>query len=376
MKIFRKMPLFILIVVFAAAFSVADLLTPDRNFSESENRYLAGPPAVTLPTIINGSFSEGYETYISDQFLFREGFITLKSAFETALMKTENNDIIYGRNGNLFPKFSKFESRVLQANLAAIDKFAAAMKAPVAVMILPSKYHPLIDTVPLGFPFVDQSYFISGINGYLSVNADVVNAKDILTVNSSRYIYYRTDHHWTNYGAWLAYQQFASVAGFAPFEYDSRPMISVEGFLGTSYSKSHRLGTKPDVITYYDFEIESLIADGVEYSTLYDFEQFGKRDKYAGFIHGNNGLTVIQSEYSDSKLGAILVIKDSFANSLIPLLTEHYNTIYAIDPRFYNYAEGYSQFAEMDLDQVLIAYSFETLAAPSSINFIALDFED
>ena len=376
MKSIAKMPLFLLIVTFVAAFSLADILTPDGIYSESENRYLQKMPRATMQSVINGEFSSSYETYISDQFLLREGWITMKSASETMLLKTENNDIVYGRNGYMFPKFSKFNNRVLQNNLASIDKFAAEMKAPVAVMILPSKYHPLIDEVPAGFPFVNQNYYITEINGYLSTNADIVNAKDILTINSQRYIYYRTDHHWTNYGAWLAYCQLASVAGFTPFEYESRHMLTVDRFYGTNYSKCHKIGTKADSITYYDFGIQSLIADDEEYDSLYSLEQFGKRDKYAAFIQGNNGLTIIESEYSDEKLGSILIIKDSFANSLIPLLTEHYNKLYVIDPRFYNYQNGYGQFADMDFDQVLIAYSFETIVAPSSINYLSLDFED
>jgi len=375
MKLIKKMPLFVLIFVFVLAFSIADILTPDVAYSESENRYLQKFPAATQQSVVNGEFSLGYETYISDQFLFREGWITMKSASEAALLKTENNDIVYGRNGYLFPKFSKFDNRILQGNLAAIDKFAAAMKAPVAVMILPSKYHPLIDEVPVGFPFVNQSFYITEINGYLSTNADIVNAKDILAVNSQRYIYYRTDHHWTNYGAWLAYCQLATVAGFTPFEYESRQMLTVDGFYGTSFSKCHKIGTKADSISYYDFKIKSLTADDVEYDSLYSLEQFEKRDKYAAFIQGNNGLTIIESEYSDEKLGSILVIKDSFANSLIPLLTENYNVIYAIDPRFYNFQNGYSQFADMDFSQVLIAYGFETLVAQSSINYLGLDFD-
>ena len=377
MRTLAKMPLFILIIVFAAGFSIAGLLLPDRFFSELENKYLEQFPAVTTRTVIDGDFAERYEVYIGDQFLLRDVWIRLKSVSEAALMKTENNDIVYGKDGYLFSKFYAFDTRALQRNLAAIDTFAAAVKAPVAVMIVPSKYSPLIVNLPGGLPFVDQDYFIAEVNNYLSANADIVNTKDILAVNNHRYIYYRTDHHWTTYGAWLAYFQFAPIAGFTPFEYESRPILAAsDSFLGTNYSKSHRIFPKPDTISYYDFSIQSLTADGREYDSLYDIEQFDKRDKYAAFIQGNNGLTVIESEQSPDKQAAILVIKDSFSNSLIPLLTEHYNTIYAIDPRFYNHQLGYKQFADMEFDQVLIAYSFETIAAPSNINFLMLDFMD
>ena len=375
MKGFKKYPAFIIIIAIICGLTSGSLLTPDRVFSETENKYLARFPVTTLQTVENGEFSRGYDNYSADQFIFRDGWIYLKAFCEAMLLKTENDDIVYGRDGYLFPKFYSFDSKALQRNLASIDRFLAAMKAPSAVMILPSKYYPLVDYLPLGYPFVDQNYYISEINDYLSANGSIVKAKDILAINSHQYIYYRTDHHWTNYGAYLAYTQFAQVAGFIPFEYDSLPIRKAsDTFLGTNYTKSHRISPIPDTIEYYDLAIESITIDGTEYDSLYDMEQFTKQDKYAAFIRGNNGLTVIHSIQSEDKLGSILIIKDSFANSLIPLLTEHYNTIYAIDPRFYNFQQGYAQYAEMDFDQVLILYSFETLAAPSNINYISLDF--
>ena len=376
MKSFKKYPLFIIIISFIVIFSITDLLTPDRVFSETENKYLSKFPVTTLNTITSGEFTKGYENYTTDQFLFRDEFILSKSFLEMLQLKTENNDVVYGKDGYLFPKFYTFDSKVLQKNLASIDKFVASMKAPAVVMILPSKYYPLVDYLPNGYPFVDQNYYISEINDYLSMNATIINAKDILAINSSRYIYYRTDHHWTNYGAYLAYSQFATVTGLVPFEYDSRPIRKVSGeFLGTNYTKSHKVLPIADTIEYFDFDIESITIDGVQYTSLYDMEQFTKQDKYAAFIRGNNGLTVIESKKSNDKLDSILIIKDSFANSLIPLLTEHYNTIYAVDPRFYSYQQGYSQFADMNFDQVLIIYSFETLSVPNNINYISMDFE-
>lgn len=376
MKLFRKSPITIIILTLILLITIIGLVTKDQVFSETENKYLAKFPVVTVSTVTGGEFTRGYENYISDQFLFRDKWIYLKAFCEELLLKTENNDIVYGKDGYLFPKFYTFDSKALQRNLASLDKFSASMTAPVAIMILPSKYYPLVDYLPPGYPFIDQNYYISSINDYLSANSTIVDAKDILSINSQDYIYYRTDHHWTNYGAYLAYTQLASVIGFTPFEYDQRQVRRVsDQFLGTNYTKSHKVLPLFDYIEYFDFSIENLNVDGTDYDTLYDMEQFTKRDKYAAFIHGNNGLTIVESQYSEDKFDSILIIKDSFANSLIPLLTEHYNTIYAIDPRFYNFQQGYAQYADMHFDQVLIIYSFETLVAPNNINYISLDFD-
>ncbi len=374
MKILKTAPLFLLIFVFLIGFSLIDAFTPERSFSELENKKLNTFPAFSYQTLVSGDFAKNYETYITDQFLFRDSWVSMKSASEMLLLKTENNDIVYGKDGYLFPKFYDFDPEVLRNNLSSIDTFSAAMKAPVAVMVVPSKYYPLVDYVPKGLPFVDQGYYITEINEYLSKNATIINAKDILTINNDDYIYYRTDHHWTTLGAWYAYSQFAPFSGFMPFEYGSRPLFSIDDFLGTSYSKSREINPESDTIEYYDFSIKKLTADGKEYDSLYNAEQFTLRDKYAAFLQGNNGYTVIQSVYSEEKLGSILIIKDSFANSLVPMLTEHYNTIHVIDPRFYK--DGYKQFADMSFDQILVLYSFENIATDKSIAFLSVEFED
>ena len=46
--------------------------TPDRAFSENENRYLQLTPKLTWDRILSGDFMEDIEDYTSDQILLRD----------------------------------------------------------------------------------------------------------------------------------------------------------------------------------------------------------------------------------------------------------------------------------------------------------------
>ena len=72
---------------------VLSVIMPDREKSESENRVLKQFPSATLSSIFDGTFMKNFETYMNDQFPFRDKLITFKSGFERMLGKTEENGV-------------------------------------------------------------------------------------------------------------------------------------------------------------------------------------------------------------------------------------------------------------------------------------------
>ena len=109
--------LFIIVFGFICIYSFINILIPDKEFSENENKYLAKMPALTWTSLVDGSFSQKYEKYISEQFMLRDEWISTKSVAEYALLKTENNGIVYGKDGYMFPKFYSFNADTLKTNL-------------------------------------------------------------------------------------------------------------------------------------------------------------------------------------------------------------------------------------------------------------------
>lgn len=357
--------LFVLLFGFIVVFSVVNLIIPTKEFSENENKYLTQLPAFRWNDLVSGEFAQDFEQYVNEQFLLRDEWITVKSVAEYALLKTENNGVAYGKDGYMFVKFPSFGKDTLQKNLEALDAFAYDCPAEVSVIVVPSSYSVLENKLPKGLPQVDEAYYIERINSYLNSSCAPVDASAALSEHADEYIYYRTDHHWTTYGAWLVYKEFAAQRGLEPFDYAAHTPVSVDGFLGTSYSKSKAFNSEPDTLEYFDELNGTITREGETYDSIYNYEQFTKRDKYSGLLYGNTGIIQIDSEYSADKRESILIIRDSFADSLAPFLTEHYNRIVLVDPRYYN--KSISELAAMNFSDVLVLFGFEDFATVKQI---------
>ena len=141
MQFLKKYPLLILFAVFLYALAIASLLTPPREDSVMENRKLAQKPKLTVSSLLAvrtaDKYTQKYETFMNDQFIGRDGWITLKSICESALGKIENNGVVYGRNGYMFDKFTSLDERRLNLNIQTVTEFVNAYGAdtPVTVAI-------------------------------------------------------------------------------------------------------------------------------------------------------------------------------------------------------------------------------------------------
>ena len=131
-----------------------------------------------------------------------------------------------------------------------------------------------------------------------------MDVRQTLTDHKDEYIYYRTDHHWTSTGAYYAYKQLCDALSLTPFDPSAHTVLAADGFYGTHYSKARRGMREPDTILYYDLPNALTIysvsgpgqpADG-ETTGLYDTAKLDVYDKYAMFLHGNNGLSRIRGD--------------------------------------------------------------------------------
>lgn len=100
LKELLKTPLIWCFALFILGFTAWDLVTPDKEKSDMENRYLQQKPTLTLKNLFakgDNAYNQRYEKYINDQFVLRDDWITLKSRAETALGKIENNGLPMAR---------------------------------------------------------------------------------------------------------------------------------------------------------------------------------------------------------------------------------------------------------------------------------------
>ena len=375
LKKILKYPVVLAFFLFIFLFTAVDLVKPDREYSEFENKYLTQRPEFTLASFLNNEWTSKYETYLNDQFVLRDDWITLKSICESMLLKIENNGIAYGADDYLFEKFTtlagdslaQFERNV-GYETTFIDTYGETV--PITFTIIPNAYMILPEKLPEGLTQVDQAAYTAPIYEAVGDKAQVVDFTGALTAHKDEYIFYRTDHHWTTLGAYYAYAAYAESLGMEPVALDSLSGIEVPDFYGTYFSKAKKFDAVADTITYYPIADAGVIIDGQEADGYYDLSKFEVRDKYAAFLRGNNGYTVIKSGVREAPEGQepskILVIKDSYANSFVPFLLYNFDEVHVVDLR-YSAVSMKELLSTENFDQVLLMYNFMNLVTDTNL---------
>ena len=107
------------------------------------------------------------------------------------------------------------------------------------------------------------------------------------------------------------------------------------------------------------------MADGKDIGGFYQDSKLTEKDKYAYFFGGNYGEVTIHNN-NNTGTGNLLVVKDSFANSFVPLIAEEYENVYMIDLRYY--AGDMSQYiADNNITDVLVLYNVSNFISDKNI---------
>lgn len=369
MKKKNHYPLVICFALFIFGFTVADFITKPSAFSEMENRPLEQRPKFTIEGFLNASYPQNYETFLNDQFVLRDQFIDLKSRAEYAMLRQENNNVVYGKDGYMFERFESYNEAAGKSKLRAIVQMAEQSGASTQLMLVPNSYEILSEKLPVGLSFVDQKKAIEAAYGELAGTA--VKPLDVyaaLSAHKDEDLYYKTDHHWTAQGAYLAYVKYCEENGLEPVPYASMPQKEVSGFYGTYFSKSKAFWAEADTITAIDVDA-TIETEGKTYHGLYDWAQFEKRDKYGAILYGNHPVMKITSgvnkDHREGETSRLLVVKDSYANSFIPYLLYHYDEVYVVDLRYYSLKLS-DYMKENSIQNVLVLYNFTNFATDTN----------
>ncbi len=312
--------------------SLMFFVIPDRQISEKENRSLATLPGLSVSALTSGKYTADLAEYIADQFPARDMFVSVKAYSELAFGKRENNGIIYAKNDTLIERDLISESRIVE-NLSAVKELQSAVDATICVAAIPRKADVFSELLPKRHPKdYDKRLWTDFYNtaGQLSLTAP--NLYDDLCEGND---YYRTDHHYNIYGAYTTYKLLGKTLGYDPVALSQFSAQKVsDDFCGTAMRTSGFYLAKKDEITLLRYEGDTdytVTADGNDIA-LYDMAKLETTDKYAVFLGGNHARVDIISGAERPKL---LIIRDSFADCLAPLLAIHYD-ITLIDLRYYN----------------------------------------
>ncbi len=358
-----------------AIICVTNLITKDKKYSEKENRMLEQKPELTWSGIEGGSYMERYETYKSDQFAGRDFWVTLKTNLELLMGKRESNGVFKGKKSYLMEDIAQPDEEQMTDNLNAIKTFGDTYKdVPVYMMLVPNAANILSDKLPGLAVTEDQSKEFEEIKEALGSSIRWVDVQKTLKKHKDEEIYYHTDHHWTTLGAYYGYQELAETMKLDASKTSKlKPYAVTNDFNGTlSAVSGYESGYKEPIYIYAAEKSKEEVSVVVNYvdekkktATLYDSTKLTGKDKYAVFLGGNYSMIDIRTTAESTD--RLLLVKDSYANCMIPFLTPYYREIIVIDPRYY-YGDIHKIMKENKITSVLFLYNGNTFVEDNSIS--------
>lgn len=186
-------------------------------------------------------------------------------------------------------------------------------------------------------------YMVSSVNA-INPAVKTVPIFDALKLHNTEYLYFRTDHHWTQLGAYYAYEEFCKTKGIQAIPLDQFEKKEYTGFLGSFYNESPNsdMENNPDTVEAYIPKANaSLSYMDSEGSTVSDWPVIADGDSYdsANLYYIFCAADQPYEEITNSDLtdgSACVVVKESFGNVFIPYLVNHYQTVYVVDYRYYS----------------------------------------
>lgn len=354
--------------------SVCILFSPKKEFSENENRYLAKFPALSAKTVLNGEYTESLNDWLADHFPQRDFFVGLKSRTEIAGGRKEINHVYVAKDDYLIEPYTKPQNteRITDTLVRFYDKLDKT-KLDVSLMLVPTAVTIYSDKLPEYAPMSNQMETAYAI--YDATGIPAIDCTDWLSDGLSHgQLYYRTDHHWTTLGAYYGYLAYCDKKRLTPVPLETMIAQTVtEDFAGTLYSKVNDYSHPKDAIAVYtnpeDDITVTYVDTGEVTDSLYNFDYLTEKDKYSLFLNNIHPLIEIENKAASSQ-NALMLVKDSYANSIVPFLAHHYRKIYVFDTRYYR--DGPSSFLSehQDITDVLLLYNMNTLDGDTGIRGI------
>ena len=393
MKVFHRI-IAIIFILAVLGLSVWHFVTPDRAYSAGEKRALEQFPELSLNSVASGRFMERAEDYLADQFPLRTQAMSLKTGTQLLLGKRESQGVYYCGDDRLMERFGGMDPENYQETVTALLDFVSRHEGPeYYFLMVPNAVWRYPELLPGDAETEDQNIFLDRFFEEIGEAMTPVDIRsEFSTYVPKADLYYRTDHHWTTDGAYLAAKRVFS-------EIQARDTVTAEEGSAWNY-KLPLLGEMPaftrrivkndfagslvaesgfpvrtaDWISIYLPEEEGKVLYTVNYgegqgisASCYDASKLETDNPYEIFFGGNHPLIEIETSLASTR--SILIVKDSYANAFIPFLIPEYRHLTIVDPRYY-YDNIDFLMASGAFQEVLFLYNVNTFSEDTSLKTV------
>lgn len=264
--------------------------------------------------------------------------------------------------------------------VAALNNVAAELKGQTTVynILVPNNSGVMLSEDELSkLAGSDQE---QAIDYYYSIESDDVKTVDTIKTlreHNDEYLYFRTDHHWTQLAAYYVYQNFCKVKGIEAHDLSYYDKKEFKNFLGTFYSTlgNSNMEANPDTVDVYvpkgTNDMTFWDTDGKEWNwnVIYDVDSWASSSKYMTFIGGDRPMEVIENpQIKDGS--SCVVLKESYGNCFVPFLVDHYQTVYVLDYR-YTTVNVLDFVKEKQADDLIIINNITIIGSTSVVDLIS-----
>ncbi len=340
---FRDWTVSLVFVGLLAALGLSGLLLPDQAISESERRPLTQYASFSEKKQEAAAKGKKYgiedhfaflEKYTLDQFPARDAFRSIKAVFKLDILRQRDNNGYYSVDGDLSRLDAERNDAALADGVGRIngiyEKYFRRLGARAYYCLIPDKNAFLAE--PNGYPHYDYDAFFSEAAEAMNGEIQEISIRELLSAES----YYRTDPHWDQAKLLPAADALLAAMGSGSASARVWEEHTLSPFYGTYYGQL-ALPVAPDSLTY-------LTYDGSENISVYDYASQNAMDMYAlaafdgvdpydVFLGGARPLLRIDNPACENGK-QLVVFRDSFGSSMIPLLAPAYSQLIVADIRY------------------------------------------
>lgn len=340
------------------ALFLINVIKEDTDISVAERRKLATMPELTTKSLFDGTYFKKFDSYVTDQFVERDAFRKIKIDIELSTKGEYNNLYLYDDYiiEEIFPLNSNSINN-LTNKINYIKDTYLNDNSNIYYTIIP-----------------DKNYFINNGNLKLNYNKlqdmmknnlsniNYINIFDKLTLDN----YYKTDTHWKEEDL---FNVANTIANQMNFDITNNNVVNTITTFKGSYAG--RLSVTKDIDTIKTISNTSTLNSSVynyetkKYTDIYDYTKINSLDKYDIYLSGAVPIIDIINNNSSSDK-ELIVFRDSYGSSLIPLLIEGYKKITVIDIRYIS-SKILNKYIDFNDQDVLFMYSILTINNSFSI---------
>ena len=336
-----------------------NVIKEDTDISVAERRKLATMPELTTKSLFDGTYFKKFDSYVTDQFVERDAFRKIKIDIELSTKGEYNNLYLYDDYiiEEIFPLNSNSINN-LTSKINYIKDTYLNDNSNIYYTIIPDKNY----FVNKGNLKLDYNKLQDMMKSNLT-NLNYINIFDKLTLDN----YYKTDTHWKEEDLFNVANTIANQMNF-DITNNNNVVNTITTFKG---SYAGRLSVTKDIDTIKTISNPSTLNSSVynyetkKYTNIYDYTKINSLDKYDIYLSGAVPIIDITNNNTSSDK-ELIVFRDSYGSSLIPLLIEGYKKITVIDIRYIS-SKILNKYIDFNDQDVLFMYSILTINNSFSI---------